>query len=835
MQKLKKIYIILTLSAFSSPMAWSENIADIKSPNGRLQLKVENDGGTLSYILSRGANVLVEKSKVGLITSAGDFSSGISIKRIDTKDIEETFTLPAAGQSTVTDRCRELTVGIEKNSRPGSVIFRLYDEGMAWRYTVDGTASITVSGDAGEVRPASAEEYLTLPLSQGTRASFAATGAELLECMGKASLPLISRNGDDYLIINETAPASNFCGSRLNVPEKDVYVFTPVESVTARLPLATPWRMITTGSLKSIAAGHIAECLAQPSTLADTSWITPGRAVTTYCGEDHTASYLDGNVINSYIDWASNQGWEYITLDKWWNLTISQLKQVTAYASARNVGVIVWKSRKAFPNSEAAMRSELLSLKQAGAKGIKVEFWEDESLATVEQRNLLLQIAAEQKLLVLLSNTVNTAGLSRTWPNLMGSEAGVTNSSYVFSPDLVGAVHNINAAILHAAGGPVDYYPVDFAERDGKLLQATTHAHQLALAAVFHSGIQHIADSPSNLRHSITKNILKSLPATWDATEWLEAEHNEALMLVRRKGDDYYLAALTADPSSPEIPLSFLPEGKRVNAYIYHDGSCPTDINFEYKTGLTSSSTITLPMAASGGALVRFTSDDGSAKPYYKRYEAEGPDNTIPFGVSIAVDPDGLCSGGAYVTGGGMGRPVTINNISVPAPGNYAVNVYYMASEAVAGSVRLNGKLSTIRGLNFINTGGSSGRNLACITVTIPFENTEGNSLEISSSTTLPAIDRITVTDNETLEYTDGVDEVSVDDDAFCQAYTEGRTIVINTAQECAYTVYDTSGICIAAGKAKPGLNTIPVETAGVAIVTVTSDKATQTHKLIIL
>lgn len=835
MHNFNKISIILFLSALSCPIARSENIADIKSPDGRLQLKVENDGGSLSYILSRGGTVIIEKSKVGLVTSAGDFSSGISVKGSDTKDIEESFSLPASSQSSITDRCRELTVSIEKNSRPGAVIFRLYDEGMAWRYTVDGTTSITVSGDAGEVRLASADEYLTFPLSQGTRASFADTSSELLECMGKAALPLITRKGDDYLIISETAPLGNYCGSRLNVPEKDVYVFTPVESVSVRLPLATPWRMITTGNLKSIASSHLAECLAETSSVTNTSWITPGRAVTAYCGEDHTASYLDGNVINSYIDWASGQGWEYITLDKWWNLSTSQLKQVVSYASARNVGVIVWKSRKSLPTAEGAIRSELLNLKQAGAKGIKVDFWEDESLATIEQRNLLLKIAAEQQLMVLLSNTVNTAGLSRTWPHLMGTETGLTNSSCVFSPDLVGAVHNINSALLISPGGPVDYYPVDFAERNGKLLQATTHAHQLALAVAFQSGIQHIADSPDNLRHSIAKNVLKLLPPRWDDTQWVEASHSESLMMVRRSGEDYYLAALTADPCSPEVSLSFLPEGKKVNAYIYRDGSCPTDINFEYKTGLTSASILTLPMAASGGALVRFTADDGSAKPYYRRYEAEGADNTIPFGVSVVRDPDGLCSGGAYVAGAGNGRPVTINNISVPKAGTYAVNVYYMASEAVAGSVRLNGKLSTIRGLNFINTGGSSGRNLACITVSIPFDNTDGNSLEISSSTTLPAIDRITITDNETLEYTDGVDEVTADKDLFCHAYTEGRNIVINTALECAYTVYDTSGIRLAAGKAKPGLNTVAVDTAGVVIVTVTTDKATQTHKLIIL
>ncbi len=834
MHYLSKVSILLALAAAGATPAFGEKIATAKSPDGKLSLAIENDGGSISYSLQRGSKTIVDKSKVGLSTSVGDFSAGVTFKSVDSKDINTTFSLPASSQATISDICRQVTVNVEKGGKGGAIVFRLYDEGLAWRYEINGSGNVTVTGDAGEVVLPSQDEYLSLPLSQGTRASFADTHSDLIECLGSMALPLIARNDADYVVIGETAPVKNYCGSRLQVPARDVYTYSLKENVSTTLPLTTPWRTVLTGSLTQIAGSHINECLAEPSSVSNTSWIKAGRATNSYSGEDHTASYRDSKTINSYIDWAATQGWEYFTIDKRSNLSTSQLKEIANYANSKNIGVFVWKNRASLPTAENALRAELLALKQAGAKGIKVEFWEDDSQATVNQRNSLLSIAADLQLMVILSNTVNTAGLNRTWPNLMGTELGLTNSSYVFMPDFVGASHNINSAILYAANGPVDYSPVDFAERTGKLLQSTTHAHQLALAVAFQSGVQHFIDSPENLRYSIAKNILKSMPAKWDETRWLDAKHNEGLMLVRRSGQDYYLAGLTSEAKHVKIPLDFLPEGKKMNAYIYRDGTCPTDINFGYLEELTSSSTLEVAMAKNGGFVVRLAADDGSAKPFYRRYEAEGAENTIPFGVSVLKDRDGLCSGNEYVSGAGFGRPITINNVSVPTAGTYAINVYYMASEASSGTVRLNNSLATIRGLNFVHSGGSTGRSLACVTVNMPFTQTEGNTLQIASSTNLPNIDRITITDNETLVYTSGVEEIATETESFCRIYADGSDVAIETPQNASYTIHDLLGRCVAAGEAQAGKTTVATNTTGMVIVKVSTNSSTQTEKLII-
>ena len=122
-------------------------------------------------------------------------------------------------------------------------------------------------------------------------------------------------------------------------------------------------------------------------------------------------------------------------------------------------------------------------------KGLKVEFWEHDTQESARLRQLFLQLTARKHMHVVLANSGNTAGLERTWPHLLATDNTLTNSAYAFNPDCVTAAHNINTAIFRAPLGLTDYCPVDFADHNGKLHQATTHAHQLALAVVMHGGL----------------------------------------------------------------------------------------------------------------------------------------------------------------------------------------------------------------------------------------------------------------------------------------------------------------------------------------------------------
>jgi alpha-glucosidase len=76
---------------------------------------------------------------------------------------------------------------------------------------------------------------------------------------------------------------------------------------------------------------------------------------------------------------------------------------------------------------------------------------------------------------------------------------------------------------------------------------------------VFESGLQMLADSPSNYRQSPECTaLMAAIPTTWDETRVLEAELGEVLVLARRKGSQWYLAGMTRAARTVTLDLSFL-------------------------------------------------------------------------------------------------------------------------------------------------------------------------------------------------------------------------------------------------------------------------------------
>lgn len=96
------------LIASASTPASAETVGTIKSPDGKLTLTIDTENGTVGYTLSKGAQILIERSAVGIATSEGDFTSGVTIDGMETAKINNTFTLPAASCNRIDDICKLL-------------------------------------------------------------------------------------------------------------------------------------------------------------------------------------------------------------------------------------------------------------------------------------------------------------------------------------------------------------------------------------------------------------------------------------------------------------------------------------------------------------------------------------------------------------------------------------------------------------------------------------------------------------------------------------------------------------------------------------------------------
>lgn len=825
-------YGILALAGMMCGMtpAWGESVVgEVASPGDSITLVVLNDNDALYYKVVKDGTALVEKSALGIITSQGDFSTGLGEFSFADRLVEDPYTLPSGKRSRYENIYREATVSCSKEGSEITFVFRVYDDGVAYRYELTGSGAVSVYGEHSECLPVARETIYTQQYAKDSQTLFGESDTEFIACSTYTPFPLLVDMGGRYLLMTEAKVDGTYCGSSLTVDEESgAYCFQPRESVSGTLPLATPWRVVLVGSLESVVESIMLENLNEATAVNSLSWIKPGRAAWNLAGEDFTADYLNMSNIKQYIDWAQQQGWEYFTLDKCWEQNGISLKEVVDYASSRKVGVLVWVNQNDLPADEAAMKSMVQNWKSQGVKGLKVDFWESESQATMQKCDVLLRVTAENQMLLDLHACAKPTGLRRTWPHLLTSEAVLTNTVFTDFPD----IHNINSAIIRGAIGSTDYAPVDFADRNGRIHSGTTWAHQLALSVVFESGIQHIGDAPGNIEYHMAREFLKSLPVAWDDTRCLEARPDEFVSLVRQKGDDWYWASLTHEARTARVPLSFLPAGESYCAYIYRDGDCPSEVAFECREQVTAGDTLTLDLSKRGGAVVLFSTSSQLPRPIQMKYEAEADENTIPFGVPVKHDIDSLCSGGEYVASIGYGRAVIFNGVTVPESGTYAMTLYYTSDAPCSAYVKMNDDINSWQEVTFENTGGTTGRHLAHRTVLVTLDQTVSNTIEVGNNSDAgPNLDRIVLS-----KYADGTTAVETpqETESVGLVYALDHHIVVEQPAATDYSVYNSLGQLLQTGHFEGGRIELPVTDRGVYFVKLRTAGLDFTKKVLI-
>jgi hypothetical protein len=147
----------------------------------------------------------------------------------------------------------------------------------------------------------------------------------------------------------------------------------------------------------------------------------------------------------------------------------------------------------------------------------------------------------------------------------------------------------------------MDYTPVAFSNSTYPKL--TTHGHELALAVVFESGLQHFADSDKSYRSppQFVIDYLKEVPVSWDETRYVAGLPGEYVILARRKGDTWYMSGISGLETEfiAQASLSFLPAGNYTLDLIA-DGDSQNKFRFE-TIAVEKTQTLEIGMLPRGG------------------------------------------------------------------------------------------------------------------------------------------------------------------------------------------------------------------------------------------
>ena len=131
----------------------------------------------------------------------------------------------------------------------------------------------------------------------------------------------------------------------------------------------------------------------------------------------------------------------------------------------------------------------------------------------------------------------------------------------------------------------------------------------MAMYATFEAPLQMLADSPTKYeREQESTDFIAQVPTVFDETIAIDGEMGEYTVLARRKGDTWYIAALTDwTPRDIQLSLSFLPEGS-YTADIFADGVNAEKEATDYKhskQSVTPSTKLNIHLASGGGWTAR--------------------------------------------------------------------------------------------------------------------------------------------------------------------------------------------------------------------------------------
>ena len=637
----KLLAILFTVSCLGAVAA--PKVETITSPNGKIKVEV-SIGDRLTYSVYQGDEVILKDNALSLQVGKEQFGQNPKLGGVRRTKIDEVVRpVVPLKFAEVPNKANQATFTFKGGI---SVDFRAYDNGVAYRFAINkGKGQVDVVSEGLDLN---LPEAFTAHISK-TR-GFGTSYENPYTHLSTAEL----KAGDEmtYLpILLETAKGTKVLISESDVRDYPHLFLAPAgnNAFTARFPQSPetweprgdrgwtvtkerdciartdarrtlPWRFAVIGCDATIATNQMEVVLAGRNEIADPSWIKPGKVNWdwwnhwTVWGVDFETG-INNDTYKYIIDTASKFGVEYILLDEGWNKRVEDpfvtrdnidVKELVEYGAKKNVGVILWLSWLTVERHTDLIKYYA----DMGVKGLKIDFMDHSDQWMVNFYERIAKECAANKLLVDFHGSFKPAGLEQRYPNLISYEGvrGLEQGGGC-KPE-----NSIWLPFMRNAVGPMDFTPGAMENAQPENNRGTgsmpmgggTRAYQMALYVCFESGLQMLADSPTRyLREAECSEFIGSVPTTWDEMRVLEAKAGDYYVVAKRKGDQWFIGAITGERKEPldlSISLDFLSTGGKLT--YFQDGRNAHRIAVDYKKGeqkVTPQTKLQLHIVRNGG------------------------------------------------------------------------------------------------------------------------------------------------------------------------------------------------------------------------------------------
>lgn len=767
-----------------------EDLVTVSKDNSITVRIWKDDSDQYYYSAYRNNVVMIECSPLGLVTKEEDLSKGLVLDESATQKTEgkEEYDWVQGSSNHVSKQYAQTSFTLSKGAGKITVIFRVFDDGIGYRYEVDGdTARSDEMTEVTEEKSSFVLPDAGTVWTMGTSATYEAstyTAREMAKMKSQNASyapPVLGKipSDDGYAwlllaeanVYNEEEPycASVFqtrsgdkalqvkFGGYLKQEEDDSYdgktysaSYGSIASVSMFNVFHTPWRLaILSDDLEGVVNSSLVSDLNPPAE-GDFSWVKPGTSSWSWWST--TSDAIDYTTMFDYIDYAQETGQRYCLVDFGWELWDdyeTKVKELVAYAEPKGVDLILWYGVNKFDqkhifdlDNAETIEEQFAWCEKMGVKGVKVDYLNSDSQFAMKVMYDLASIAAKHKLVVNYHGCTDPNGENRTFPNILSSEA-VMGSEYFKWGNGSPVQSLLTLPYTRNVIGSMEFTPVAMSVRNVK----ATDGFMLAMPIVYESAVQTLAHSAYVYQGYAGSSLLKNIPSTWDESKLLGGEPGEFVIRARRSGENWYLGAMTEQASTYSIPLDFLDAGEHYYAYIYTDNEEGTGISTEVRE-VTSADELELQLLATGGCGVKFSKNDpfgATVYDSYKYYEAED----AVMGTGTKIEETDYVSGKKFVdsVGGKAEKDVTFEHVNVKEAGEHELKVFIISSSARTLKVQVNDE-TPVEMEDLIGVAGD-GRAVSSKSIKVNLKAGDNTIRLYNDSAAAPGIDRIAVSKSD--------------------------------------------------------------------------------------
>ena len=587
----------------------------ITSPDKKLQVKLSENSGTISYSVNYNGKEFLKSSPLGMITDVGDFSKNLKAESFKTDTVAFDYSLKVLKKSHITGKAtRGVWTISHKGQKIFDIIFMVENNDIAFKYKFyrykvnekdeyprhcaviqddktsfnfpDGTKtflSAQMKGGSGWARTAPSYE---LPYFADRPSGDNANGAGFI-------FPCLFKTPDGWVLVSETGVSSAYCGSHLTCekpssykianPLDSDYNFNGTSAPGIPLPGETPWRTITLGeNLAPVAETTVPWDFVEPLYSPSKNYTYGAGTWSWIIGFDESVNY---ETQKEYIDFTAKMGYASVLVDNWWDTQIGRdsIEILSKYAQSKGVSLFLWYNSNGYWNDAPQgprnimnnlinRRKEMAWMQKNGIRGIKVDFFGSDKQQTMQLYEDILADANDFGLEVIFHGATLPRGWEKMYPNFIGSEAVLASENLHFSDDFC-KQESYNATlhpIIRNTVASMDYGGVTFNDyfntaNDTTIWgghRVTSDIFQMGVAVLFQCPLNHLALYPRVTKDSEPWKIdfLKKVPTLWDDIKFIEGYPGKFLIMARKSAGKWYVVAINAEdtPLKKTVSLPFI-------------------------------------------------------------------------------------------------------------------------------------------------------------------------------------------------------------------------------------------------------------------------------------